>query len=116
MGIYECLLKIYSVIDTVTLPVKLYVDMGVDVDAEQTEKPLVVYPNPSSDRFFIDAAISEGTILYEISDISGRVVWQFMAEAGNKIVWAPDKGISHGVYVLRMVSDGKSITQKLIYR
>lgn len=115
MGIYECMLKIYSEVDTVSLPVKLYVDMGVDVPVVDAANSINVFPNPSADRFYIEAGNSNEPVAIEISDITGRKLWQSNDWGGVQMVWVPDEGIQSGVYMLTIHTEGKTITKKLFY-
>lgn len=113
MGIYECMLRIYSVADTISLPVTLHVDMGVGREDVFLSSALQVYPNPSVDVFTIYSDAKLGELHYEITDISGRSLWNTNSSE-SLLQWNPASDVASGVYFLTVKNSSMQITQKII--
>ena len=79
---------------------------------ENNSQQVSVYPNPTDGSFTVDfgTLIAESEIL--ITDASGRLI--FEATANNQRTSQIDLGLSPGVYLITVKSDGNTSFQKLI--
>jgi len=68
-----------------------------------------VYPNPSTDKVFIDN--SSGSFSYKIIDVDGRIVAAANDVDGNSINL---NNIATGVYILNYNTNGKTFSSKII--
>jgi hypothetical protein len=87
--------------------------LGIEpTDAEQ----LTVYPNPSNGEFDLilaDGKFKNGTI--EVLNMNGALIYSTVLTSNiGRIVLVDPGGLSSGVYVLRVVSDSNTYSQKLI--
>jgi len=70
----------------------------------------VVYPNPSTGKFFVENSSSE-KILVQILDLNGKIVLTQNVDSKTMV----DAGIlNEGVYSLSLKSDTGMITRKLV--
>ncbi len=109
-GTYECLLRVYSDIDTVDVPVTLHVDWDVNI----TDNKLIsnVYPNPSSNVFFLETEIGTESDLI-IYDILGQIVWKDK-HFGGKMELKAIENMQNGTYMLEVKTDDYTRIHKLI--
>ncbi len=63
-----------------------------------------IYPNPATDRILIDRKVDVSSGMYEIFDLSGRLV-QSTSFAAGKQTTVHLQGVAPGVYVLHMRSE-----------
>lgn len=77
----------------------------------ETIQELVIYPNPSSEKIFIDN--SENKILkMQLFDINGRCVYNTELESG--INEENISSLKSGIYMIRLETENKNIQKKLI--
>ena len=86
------------------------VDMSsvLGVKEIQGEK-ISLYPNPASDYLML---MSDGKGMMSISDITGKVVYS--SEISNTTQYTDIRNLSKGVYFVKVTSDEKTFTQKLV--
>lgn len=73
---------------------------------ERTATMFSMYPHPFSDSFtLVLPQVQDGTLVLEMWDMTGRLVWSYHAAAGPDQFTVQDQGLSRlalGPYVLRM--------------
>lgn len=74
---------------------------------------LKVYPNPTSGHFFVESA-DDGILT--IADLSGKIVFRSSVEAGERSFNVSNIGLSKGIYMLTIQSNGNQSTTKLVVR
>jgi hypothetical protein len=77
---------------------------------EIDELEVQVYPNPTTNRVYISGIQSETNI--EMFSVQGRKLSTFKMNANNYI----DLGLSSGMYVMYISSEGKTITKKIVIK
>jgi hypothetical protein len=84
----------------------------INISDKETELiKLLVYPNPSDHSFTFEIANFKETVMLEVSDITGKVVFR---QTGNeKIKWQAT-GETSGVYFYKVSMPFKNYTGKLI--
>jgi hypothetical protein len=109
-GIYECLLKIYSDVDTVDVPVTLYVDWEVGINKDSFT--MNIYPNPSSKTFYFDLKENTDTKLI-IYDVLGKIHW-INRTFGGIVEWTAPDDLKSGVYFIQIINSEGNSTYKLM--
>ncbi len=78
---------------------------------ETKESTVKIYPNPASDRIWIDA---NGPANIRIFDMKGRLVLEQHSVNSNDPLMLD--GFNNGLYIIEILSNGKQTTEKLIVR
>jgi len=90
--------------------------IGISESKESINKPLVIYPNPATDVFYLsidDKEFSKGIL--EIYDLTGRLKYQQKLNAGKNSINIEE--LSSGMYLVRIKSSkGKIRAGKLIVK
>lgn len=93
--------------DTVQKTIVVMAAVGID---ENEEEEITVFPNPNAGQFYISNE-SSNEFNYEITDLSGRIVYQ------NKITSSKKEEInvslSSGIYLLRFYNEKSSFVKKI---
>lgn len=89
-------------------------------DIRSSDKPFVVYPNPTGEDFQLMINELPGPYVYvQLYDISGRKLWQERRDLyrGREFLHIPAAHLGSGVYILRIL-DGKNqvYTEQLLKR
>jgi choice-of-anchor B domain-containing protein len=85
----------------------------VDVDEQQLENEVIVYPNPSLGLFNIDLQVFEGqTIQIDILDVNGRLIKS--KETNKSIVTFDISNESNGIYSILISTDNTTTSKKLV--
>jgi hypothetical protein len=81
-----------------------------NVSLEEQEQPeMILFPNPATDGFFTIMGVGEGTLL--ITDMNGRLVPN-IDYLGNTVVSIA--GAASGVYMVRVITEGKAFVGRLV--
>jgi len=87
----------------------------------QKQNGINVYPNPFSGAAHIDLNLENGSdVRIELYDLSGKMVdlqsmgYQFRGT--NTMVYQAQTELLEGIYLMKVVTDTKSYTQKVVYR
>jgi hypothetical protein len=85
---------------------------GIEQEPIQTASALLIYPNPASDRIWIELPSGEqkGELLVDIYDTSGRLLQHSLLYSNSLDV----SGLSPGLYYLRALSAGESYYSKIL--
>jgi hypothetical protein len=85
-------------------------------DLTLTEEQVIIQPNPFHDIAevkFANPSVAGKITEVWLEDLSGRKVQTFDSKEGNKIIIRRN-GLSNGIYLLRMRSQGKEVGKKLL--
>jgi len=87
----------------------------------QVQNGLNVYPNPFSGAAQIDLHLDNSSdVRVELYDLSGKMVDQaalgFQFKGTNTMVYQPQAELLEGVYLMKVITDNRSYTQKVVYR
>lgn len=77
---------------------------------EEEEATVTVYPNPTRDNITIETAATN--FEYQIVDVNGGLVKQGKIDDGS--VTVDFSSLSQGVYVLKIVGNGKEIIERIV--
>ncbi|HLT33940.1 MAG TPA: T9SS type A sorting domain-containing protein, partial [Aquaticitalea sp.] len=69
-----------------------------------------LYPNPTSNRIYLQGIESETTI--EVYSVEGRKLSTYHRDSSSYI----DLGLPSGLYILNLISEGRTLTKKLILK
>jgi hypothetical protein len=70
-----------------------------------------IYPDPSHDYLFINDI--KGVKYIDIQNLKGTVLWSSEFGEGEKII-IPVSGLTNGLYILRIISEGNTLISKFI--
>lgn len=87
----------------------IYDDNNVNINSQLTSEQLHIYPNPSNGRFTITNYESQITNI-QIIDITGKIIHKSEFVISNQQFSIPKKGI----YIIKIKTENKILTQKLI--
>jgi hypothetical protein len=97
---------------------RLFGEWRIDVPSGFELKVRGIRPQPGGPRVFLAFSIPKSDpVRLEMLDVAGRRVLSRdlgALDAGNQLVPLGDLGLSSGVYIARIVQDGKSATAKVI--
>ena len=71
-----------------------------------------IYPNPTRDRIYT-AGIRSNTLM-EIFTMDGRQLMTHQLNADRFFSLSSDFGLATGIYMLRLESEGKTFTKKIV--
>ncbi|MBQ0787683.1 MAG: T9SS type A sorting domain-containing protein [Oceanihabitans sp.] len=78
--------------------------------ASQNELTFNIYPNPAKNRIYVASNLQESQI--QVYDITGKLVLKTQMQFGENAL--DISAMAPGVYLARILADGKSQTKKLI--
>ncbi len=85
-----------------------------DDERKPSSTKLSAYPNPFNSSISID--LPENAYQMKIVDISGRVVFERDAlDERNQISWTPQGNIESGIYLVKIISEIETMTQRIVY-
>lgn len=76
-----------------------------------------INPNPASNKLNIElSALKQQSISIVITDVNGRMIWQQnkLINKGTQNITSSLNGIARGIYFIRVMIDGTSLTEKLV--
>ena len=89
--------------------------MITGIESNESVKKVIVCPNPSDGNFQVNLGeLSAEGALIEVIDMAGVVIYKEYAT--STIISVNLKGITAGVYFVRVCADGKNAVAKLIVR
>lgn len=77
------------------------------------EEPLVIYPNPASDRFQVRSNV--GIQMLRVMDLTGKI-WLYRKESLKKDLEIPVKAVPEGIYLVEIHTQKKVIYRKVLVR
>lgn len=93
--------------------------VGTEEPAAAMEQNISIYPNPFTDRVYINLnELDKGNLSVRIYDMQGRLIEELFSgkasQTGLKLQWQPANGVKKGVYMLEVISGDKRVTKKLM--
>ncbi|MDP2692542.1 MAG: T9SS type A sorting domain-containing protein [bacterium] len=92
----------------------LFVDVCLGVSEKETG--LLVYPNPVSDKLMVKMLDNGSMQQITLTNMFGIRVYQNENPGSNKVVSIPVQNLPSGNYLLRVISNSKSIFKKVIIK
>ena len=77
---------------------------------ESTELSIQLYPNPTNGKIYLKGITEPTTV--EVFSVEGRLLSNYNIDSSSYI----DLNLSSGMYVLKIISEGKLMTKKLIVK
>ena len=95
--------------------------IGTDEFTAQADAGINVYPNPFSGAAHIDLKLENGSdVRVELYDLSGKMVdmqsMGYQLRGTNTMVYQSQAELLDGIYLMKVISDSKTYTQKVVYR
>jgi len=82
---------------------------------ERTNDIYKIYPNPVSERLFIEIPASDGKIITRVSDLSGRLVLENIADQENGRLALDVSALKRGIYTLQIIRNNEAVvTRKIV--
>lgn len=119
-GLYALRLRVSDGISTATADVQIVVNPTTSIDMYSSDYSLRVYPNPFSDRLYIETNNISGNVRFEIYSLNGILVDRidaFVNEQQTQRIDFDEQNLRNGVYLL-VVKQAKTPPEimRLIYR
>jgi hypothetical protein len=93
------------------------IDLIIGIDAPNAGPQLTLYPNPGTGQVTVVAGLpASGTINLSVADLRGRIIYQQETEVFDNS-WKTQldlRGLSPGVYMLRLESNGQSLVRRYV--
>ena len=95
--------------------------IGFEEPRYEAEQGINVYPNPFRGAAHIDLNLEKGSdVRIELYDLSGKMVdlanMGFQFGGTNTMVYQPGTDLLDGIYLMKVITETKSYTQKVVYR
>lgn len=79
----------------------------------QTDNNIILYPNPSSNQFYLEynlSAIEQATFI--IYDITGKILFENVLQGGNRTEEIADLNLANGIYLYKIISSDNKILKQ----
>lgn len=91
------------------------VGTGTGLTSNSAQNYIIVYPNPATDKLFIEITEELGLTSVSISNLLDKLVYENKIEAGNEKVLTIDlTGFARGVYYIRIKTNNIDQVRKII--
>ncbi|MFA7290512.1 MAG: T9SS type A sorting domain-containing protein, partial [Melioribacteraceae bacterium] len=94
----------------------LHLFVDVCLGMSEKESGLLVYPNPVSDNLMVKMQDNSTLQRITLTNMMGIRVYQNENPDSNEVVAIPVQNLPSGNYLLRVISDSKSVFKKVIIR
>jgi uncharacterized repeat protein (TIGR01451 family) len=110
---YNAPIRTNTVFNTIFDTIQIYVPKGGSAIAENDKTSVIVFPNPSTDKFFIQMSEPVKDLSIEIYDMQGRLI-KTASSSNNQTVEVSVEGMTKGIYHIRCMSGEKLIVVKKV--
>lgn len=110
---YNAPIRTNTVFNTIFDTVQIYVPKGGSAIEENDKTSVIVFPNPTTDKFYIQLSDVVKDLSIEIYDIHGRLIKQVKSN-NDKTVEISADGMGKGIYHVRCMSGDKLIVVKKV--
>jgi uncharacterized repeat protein (TIGR01451 family) len=110
---YNAPIRTNTVFNTILDTIQIYVPKGGSAIAENDKTSVIVFPNPSTDKFFIQMSEPVKDLSIEIYDMQGRLI-KTASSSNNQTVEVSVEGMTKGIYHIRCMSGEKLIVVKKV--
>ena len=110
---YNAPVRTNTVFNTIFDTIQIYVPKGGSAIAENDKTSVIVFPNPSTDKFFIQMSEPVKDLSIEIYDMQGRLI-KTASSSNNQTVEVSVEGMTKGIYHIRCMSGEKLIVVKKV--
>jgi hypothetical protein len=85
-------------------------------DNSNVNQILGIYPNPTEQLIAVDFALNVDMVYIELSDLSGKLIWQTNKVVNGKQLRLKLPKLSSGTYMLKTTTDNGVYNNKVIIR
>jgi hypothetical protein len=110
---YNAPIRTNTVFNTILDTIQIYVPKGGSAIAENDKTSVIVFPNPSTDKFFIQMSEPVKDLSIEIYDMQGRLI-KTASSSNNQTVEVSAQGMTKGIYHIRLMSGEKLVVVKKV--
>lgn len=116
-GIYKIVLVSYNkdgCVDTLFKSVKVPQELNTGLPDEVNQYNIMVFPNPSSDLFYINLGSSSETARIEVFTIEGEKIMERNLHTGTEVDKINMEHLSSGLYNLIIIFEDQVVVKKII--
>ena len=110
---YNAPIRTNTVFNTIFDTIQIYVPKDGSAIAENDKTSVIVFPNPTTDKFFIQMSEPVKDLSIEMYDMQGRMITT-VSSPNNQTVEVSAQGMTKGIYHIRCMSGEKVIVVKKV--
>lgn len=108
---YNAPVRTNTVFNTIFDTIQIVVPRAGGSIVDRNDASITVFPNPTSDKFYIRMSEPVYHLLVELYDIHGRMIHQVYSK-NNQLIELESTGLQKGIYLIRCMSEDKLIVLK----
>jgi uncharacterized repeat protein (TIGR01451 family) len=110
---YNAPVRTNTVFNTIFDTIQIYVPKGGSAIADNDKTSVLVFPNPTTDKFFIQMSEPVKDLNVDIYDLQGRLI-QAVSSPNNQTIEVSARGMTKGIYIIRCMRGEKTIVVKKV--
>lgn len=110
---YNAPIRTNTVFNTIFDTIQIYVPKGGSAIVENDKTSVIVFPNPMTDKFFIQMSEPVKDLSIEIYDMQGRLI-KTASSPNNQTIEVSAQGMTKGIYHIRVLSGEKLVVVKKV--
>lgn len=110
---YNAPIRTNTVFNTIFDTIQIYVPKGGSAIVENDKTSVILFPNPTTDKFFIQISEPVVDLSIEIYDMQGRMI-KTISSTNNQTIEVSAQGMTKGIYHIRCMSGEKLIVVKKV--
>ena len=110
---YNAPIRTNTVFNTIFDTIQIYVPKGGSAIVENDKTSVILFPNPTTDKFFIQMSEPVVDLSIEIYDMQGRMI-KTVSSTNNQTIEVSAQGMTKGIYHIRCMSGEKLIVVKKV--
>lgn len=110
---YNAQIRTNTVFNTIFDTIQIYVPKGGSAIVENDKTSVILFPNPTTDKFFIQMSEPVVDLSIEIYDMQGRMI-KTVSSTNNQTIEVSAQGMTKGIYHIRCMSGEKLIVVKKV--
>lgn len=108
---YNTPVRTNTVFNTIFDTIQIYVPKGNNSIAENEKTAIIVFPNPTTDKFIVQVDEPTQDLAINIYDMNGRYIKSVLSK-NNKTIEVSAEGMTKGLYHIHVLSKDKFIAVK----
>ena len=82
-------------------------------EEETDEHNISLFPNPSSDKLFLEYDLSEvKEARFIVYDVAGKILFENILKGGKRTEEIPDLQLSNGIYIYKIITSDNNILKQ----
>jgi hypothetical protein len=110
---YNAPIRTNTVFNTIFDTIQIYVPKGGSAITENEKTSVIVFPNPTTDKFYLSMSEPVKNLAIEIYDMQGRMI-KTVSSTNNQTIEVSAQGMTKGIYHIRCMSGEKLIVVKKV--